>query len=234
LSLPPRTLPAASPCRSHKDSTLKRRPCGRAAVRPSAVKRPFCRGRAAVRPYCRALPCGRFAAPPCGIACRAAKTETRHSLLAQNAAIIGGGGGGSKWRRACQRWCGCAPRGTRRAVARVGVDLAMWFSGQRIAAACLATSARSYTKAARMGASDLVTIPLGPQKCRPPSSPVTVAIIMSADKCFGRALRPLSVIVLIAIKIPKNEDMLESIRFSLSEILVWKCGFVLRPSSPES
>ncbi len=100
--------------------------------------------------------------------------------------------------------------------------LAWWFSGRRIAAACLAISAT----AARKDASDLVIIPLGPQKLRPASSPVV--IMRSADMGFGTAPGPLYVLVLVAVTNPKNEAMLESIRFSFSDLDCWLCNEIIK------
>ncbi len=61
---------------------------------------------------------------------------------------------------------------------------------------------------------------------RPASSPVV--IMRSADIGFGKAPGPLSVLVLVAVKNPKNEAVLESIRFSFSDNLIWIVGFVLK------
>jgi hypothetical protein len=84
---------------------------------------------------------------------------------------------------------------------------ARWMSSRRIAAACLATSARtprSSVTAVRVDARNLVQIPLGPQKPLPASSPLV--IIWSTDRGFRRdGLDPL-----LAETMPKNRDTLES------------------------
>jgi hypothetical protein len=97
-----------------------------------------------------------------------------------NAAIIGGGGrrfrvaqGVPALRRLA---AGAAPP----------PRFARWTSSLRIAADCLAMSALSSTTA--VDTSDLVFIPLGPQKFRPHSSPV-----VSGKEFWKRAPSPLSV-----------------------------------------
>ena len=114
--------------------------------------------------------------------------------------------------------CG-APSGVPAAIASAAIAArcsARRPRSRRIAAACLATSARKPTAALTQQSVVLLQIPSGPQKHRPASP---VVMIRMPDVGLGALAAALP----LAVTAPKNREMIPRIFFSREDIVMLCC-----------